>query len=243
MFYGFVITEAGNRLLAQMVAGQTLALSRVVMDKGTADSAEAARRLAAPIEPGPAGTSTVPSVEGSTVSLTVEYRSDLNGGLSEGFWIGGFGIFAKNPAGGDDVMIYYGSLGDARQYVSAYAPGTAPDVRRYPVSITVTEGVAVTVTCPAEAWMTAQEVAEYVERTLRPALLNQVIRLGGEIPQGPALWLDTRPRGQAEPVLLELGEAGGDAQICVALDGTDYPAQNAALNAVPSEGMYNFDLL
>ena len=32
MFYGFVITEAGNQLLAKMVAGQTLKLSGVFMD-------------------------------------------------------------------------------------------------------------------------------------------------------------------------------------------------------------------
>ena len=54
MFYGFVITEAGNRLLAKMVAGQTLELSGVIMEKGTADSADAARKLTAPIDPGPA---------------------------------------------------------------------------------------------------------------------------------------------------------------------------------------------
>lgn len=85
MFYGFVITEAGNRMLAKMVAGQTLEITSVVMEKGTAESAEAARLLTAPIDPGPAGTSTVPVVEGSTASMLVEYRSDLNGGLAEGF--------------------------------------------------------------------------------------------------------------------------------------------------------------
>ena len=31
MFYGFVITEAGNQILAKMVAGQTLKLSGVFM--------------------------------------------------------------------------------------------------------------------------------------------------------------------------------------------------------------------
>ena len=71
MFYGFVITEAGNRLLAKMVAGQTLELSGVIMEKGTADSAEAARKLTAPIDPGPAGTSTVPTVKDSTATMTV----------------------------------------------------------------------------------------------------------------------------------------------------------------------------
>ena len=95
MFYGFVITEAGNNLLAKMVAGDKLTITKVVMDKGTAESAEAARKLTAPIDPGPNGTSTVPTVEGAAVNMLVEYRSDLNGGLQEGFWIGGFAVFGK----------------------------------------------------------------------------------------------------------------------------------------------------
>ena len=150
MFYGFVITEAGNALLASMVAGQTLTITGVTMDKGTAESAEAARQLTAPIDPGPDGTSTVPTVDGNAVNMIVEYRSDLNGGLQEGFWIGGFSIFGK-VGDGEETMIGYGSLGDAKQYVSAYVSGTAPDVRRYPISITVTTGIQVDVNYPAEA--------------------------------------------------------------------------------------------
>ena len=73
MFYGFVITEAGNNLLAKMVAGEKLTITKVVMDKGTATDAEAARKLTAPIDPGPKGTSTVPTVEGNAVNLVVEY--------------------------------------------------------------------------------------------------------------------------------------------------------------------------
>lgn len=174
MFYGFVITEAGNSLLAKMVAGETLEMTKVVMDKGTAESPEAARKLTAPITPGPEGTSTVPVVDGNAVNMIVEYRSDLNGGLAEGFWIGGFGVYAKDPDTGDNVMIYYGSLGDAKQYVSAYTPGTAPDVRQYPVSITVTEGVEVTVNYPAEAWMTAADVQDYFDGTLKPQLAAMI---------------------------------------------------------------------
>ena len=152
-----------------MVAGDKLTITKVVMDKGTAESAEAARKLTAPIDPGPNGTSTVPTVEGAAVNMLVEYRSDLNGGLQEGFWIGGFAVFGK-VENGTETMIYYGSLGEQKQYVSAYVEGTAPDVRRYPVSITVTAGVEVEVSYPAEAWMTAEDVAEYFNGTLKPDL-------------------------------------------------------------------------
>ena len=40
--------------------GETLEMTKVVMDKGTAESPEAARKLTAPITPGPEGTSTGP---------------------------------------------------------------------------------------------------------------------------------------------------------------------------------------
>lgn len=180
MFYGFVITEAGNRLLARQVAGDHLDISRVVMDKGTCESDEAARVLTALVEPGPNGVYTVPVWEGNNVNFLVEYRSDLNGGLKEDFWIGGFGVYVRNPdfdpeaeAGEDnpeEIMVYYGSLGDAKQKVKAYVPGSVPDTRRYPVSLEVTTGVEVGTARPAEAWMTAEDVKKYVEGTLAPEL-------------------------------------------------------------------------
>lgn len=159
MFYGFVITEGGDRLLAATVAGSTLTITRVVMDKGTVESEAAARALTAPIDPGPEGTSTAPAAEENAVSLIVEYRSDLNGGLEEGFWIGGFAVYGRTDAAAE-TLLCYGSLGDAKQYVSAYSEGTAPDVRRYPVSIAVTAGVTVTLNYPAGALVTDEELEE-----------------------------------------------------------------------------------
>ena len=154
MFYGFVITEAGNQILAKMVAGQTLKLSGVFMDLGTVEDKETARQLTAPLEPGPAGTSTVPTVKGNQVGMIVQFRSDLDGGPKEDKWIGGFGVYAEDPDTGDPVMIYYASLGHQRQPIAAYVEGTAPDVRNFPISIRVTSGVDATLTYPAGAWMT-----------------------------------------------------------------------------------------
>lgn len=178
MFYGFVVTEAGNALLATTLAGQTLTITKAVVGGGAADSEEDARALTDLIDPGPNATSTVPTVVGNCVNLIVEYRSDLNGGLKEGFWIGEVGIFGKVGTS-PETLIGYGSLGGAKQYVSAYAEGTAPDVRRYPVSIAVTTGVKVEVEYPAEAWMTAADVADYFNGTLKPELeesLTELIR-------------------------------------------------------------------
>ena len=170
MFYGFVITEAGNQILAKMVAGQTLKLSGVVMDLGTVEDKETARQLTAPLEPGPAGTSTVPTVKGNQVGMIVQFRSDLDGGLKEDKWIGGFGVYAEDPDTGDPVMIYYASLGHQRQPIAAYVEGTAPDVRNFPISIRVTSGVDATLTYPAGAWMTAEDVLLYFNETIKPEL-------------------------------------------------------------------------
>ena len=170
MFYGFVITEAGNQMLAKMVAGQTLKLSGVFMDLGTVEDKETARQLIAPLEPGPAGTSTVPTVKGNQVGMIVQFRSDLDGGLKEDKWIGGFGVYAEDPDTGDPVMIYYASLGHQRQPIAAYVEGTAPDVRNFPISIRVTSGVDATLTYPAGAWMTAEDVLLYFNETIKPEL-------------------------------------------------------------------------
>ena len=237
MFYGFVITEAGNNLLAEMVAGDKLTITKVVMDKGTAESAEAARKLTAPIDPGPNGTSTEPTVEGAAVNMLVEYRSDLNGGLKEGFWIGGFAVFGK-VENGAETMIYYGSLGEQKQYVSAYVEGTAPDVRRYPVSITVTAGVEVEVSYPAEAWMTAEDVAEYFNQTLKPDLeesLDGLIQKHDKNPNAHNGALKDKQDAIKVEGLLKgtktTGEGGDTYKVGAAKPGTDYQQPTNTLPA------------
>ena len=246
MFYGFVITEAGNNLLAKMVAGDKLTITKVVMDKGTAESAEAARKLTAPIDPGPNGTSTVPTVEGAAVNMLVEYRSDLNGGLQEGFWIGGFAVFGK-VENGTETMIYYGSLGEQKQYVSAYVEGTAPDVRRYPVSITVTAGVEVEVAYPAEAWMTAEDVAEYFNGTLKPQLEESLDDLIDEHNKDPnahnGALKDKQDAIKVEGLLKgtkTTGEGGDTYKVGAAKPGTDYQQPTNTLPAAEEMSTQDF---
>ena len=237
MFYGFVITEAGNSLLASMVAGQTLTITKAVMGEGTADNAEAARKLTNLITPGPEATSTEPTVDGNNVNMIVEYRSDLNGGLQEGFWIGEFGIFGK-VGNGAETMIGYGSLGDAKQYVSAYVAGAAPDVRRYPVSITVTTGIQVDVAYPAEAWMTAEDVAEYFNQTLKPDLeesLQDLIDDHNEDPDAHGGAMEGKQdQIKAEGILKgtkTTTEEGDTYSVGAATPGTDYQAPTNTLTA------------
>lgn len=247
MFYGFVITEAGNSLLASMVAGQTLTITKAVVGEGTADNAEAARKLTNLINPGPEATSTEPTVDGNNVNMIVEYRSDLNGGLQEGLWIGEFGIFGK-VGNGAETMIGYGSLGDAKQYVSAYVAGAAPDVRRYPVSITVTTGIQVDVAYPAEAWMTAEDVAEYFNQTLKPDLeesLDGLIEDHNEDPDAHQGALKNKQDQIKVEGLLKgtktTTEEGDTYSVGPATPGTDYQAPTNTLTA--AQAMTTQDLI
>ena len=244
MFYGFVITEAGNRLLARQVAGDHLDISRAVMDKGTCESDEAARVLTAPIDPGPNGVYTVPVWEGTNVNFLVEYRSDLNGGLKEDFWIGGFGVYVRNPDfdpeaevsedNPEEIMVYYGSLGDAKQKVKAYVPGSVPDTRRYPVSLEVTTGVEVGTARPAEAWMTADDVKKYVEGTLAPELrasLTVLIEAHDENEQA-----HEGMRELVEQAKEESATALATANQALAAAGTATGTANQALEAAMAAG-------
>lgn len=166
--YGFYIPNAGRNYLNGLLAGQTLEISRVMVGSGHPDSIEDFPGLTDLVAPVAQATSTMPLRNGEQVDMVVEYRSDLNGGLSTGFWLNEFGIFAMD--GDDEVMIYYGCLGDFPQWVSAYNDG-AIDIRRYPVSISVTTDVEVAISYPAMAFMTADDVEQFCMTTILPQFL------------------------------------------------------------------------
>ena len=64
------------------------------------------------------------------------------------------------PLGGGTALLYYGTLGDYPQWVSAYSKNGI-DTRRFPISITVGEGAVVVIDYSPEAFMTAEDVAQY----------------------------------------------------------------------------------
>ena len=83
--YGFIITTAGEGLLARASAGEGLTLTEVWVGKGAVESAGAAKALTALLNPVAKATSTTPAVAGGQISMLVEYRNDMGGGLEEGF--------------------------------------------------------------------------------------------------------------------------------------------------------------
>lgn len=205
--YGFIITTAGEGLLARASAGEGLTLTEVWVGKGAVESAGAAKALTALLDPVAKATSTTPAVAGGQISMLVEYRNDMGGGLEEGFTLSEFGVMAKV---GDDAptLLYYAALGDRAQPVPPIAEGL--DVHRFPVAIGVTGEVEVSLEYPAGVWVTHEELEEalagidlsgYVKSSEKGAP-NGVATLGpdGKVPAGQLPKMDYDPAGSAEAV-------------------------------------------
>ena len=205
--YGFIITTAGEGLLARASAGKGLTLTEVWVGKGTVESAAAAKALTALADPVAKATSTQPAVAGGQISMLVEYRNDLNGGLEEGFTLSEFGVMARV---GDDAptLLYYAALGDRAQPVPPIAEGL--DVHRFPVAIGVTGEVAVSLDYPAGVWVTSEELEEalagidlsgYV-KAAEKGKPGGVATLGpdGKVPASELPKMDYDPAGSAAAV-------------------------------------------
>lgn len=174
--YGAAVTAKGLQLIAKLIATKAnLTLVKVMMGSGTPPKGTYIGDLEDLVEPVAAGTISEPIYNGPTVEMIVEYRSDMNGGLQEGFFIREFGVFAKDPDG-PDVMIYYGNLGKYPQYIAPWTGGYL-DVRRYPISITVAEGTEVTLDGLPSVVITADDLQTYCTTTLLPQLLKKVNEL------------------------------------------------------------------
>ena len=121
MAYGFIITVEGRKLLAKLMAGEQLEITRVMVGSGDVEEGQSPAYFTDLVQPVAQATSTLPVAKEDTVSFVVEYRSDLNGGLQEGFWLKEFGVFARDEE--KEVLLYYATLGDFPQYVTAYKKG------------------------------------------------------------------------------------------------------------------------
>ena len=121
MEFGFSITALGAALNAKLLAGSTLSISKVMVGSGKATAGTDLTTMTALITPVALATSNTPAVgANNTVSIIVEYRNDLNGGLKEGFWINEVGLFATDPDAGE-ILYAYATLGDYPQHIRPYA--------------------------------------------------------------------------------------------------------------------------
>lgn len=176
-YYGFAVTDAGRNLIAQLLAGEKLQVTRVMFGSGQIPATANPRAVTELYDPVAEGTSGRAVVSGGTATMTVEYRSDLNGGLAQGFWLREFGVYALDPTAGE-VLIYYATLGEYPQWVSPYNPDgtTGIDVRRFPISIAIGEDKGIAVNYDTELWMTAEDTYNYFTTVLMPIVIEEIDR-------------------------------------------------------------------
>lgn len=166
------LTSKGRELLARLAAAQKAPIiSRVMFGSGLCPNDENPRLLEDLIHPVATGTSTIPNYNGDTIRMTLEYRNDLNGGLEHGFSIQELGVFVRDEDG-SEVMLLYGSLGEPGLWVGAYT-AKGIDTRRFPVSIVIGEESEIILDYIPQAFMTAEDVAEYCKITLLPNVLQE----------------------------------------------------------------------
>lgn len=181
--YGCTLTRVGSELLARLGAEQKpLVITGVKVGSGVCPDDVFPGDLEGLIDPVADGTSNMPRYKGNTVFLTVEFRSDMNGGLKHDILINEFGVFSRDPDGAN-VLLYYGTLGDHPQKVSAFS-NSGIDIRRFPISIKVGEMAEVVIDYSPEGLMTAEDVAEYCTTILLPQLIDEVLKALGGKPGG-----------------------------------------------------------
>ena len=168
-----MVTRAGEALIADILAnGTNLTLSRVMFGDGVADNSIDMRALTGLISAKAQGTSSIPVNDGESLKMVAEFRNDLDGGLASSFVINELGVFAIQ-ADGSEILLYYATLSDYPQTALNYASGVV-DIHRYPIIITFGDGADVELVYTANAFMTAQDVADYCHSTCIP-LIRQII--------------------------------------------------------------------
>lgn len=158
--YDVYMTKAGYALQAKLFAqGGVLEITRVEIGSGVLPQDADWRTLTGLVERRAAAVSTAPVRKDCTVSLEIEYRSDLDGGAEEPFQINEFGVFAIG-AEGQEALILYGDLSDCPDTAVPLKYGGC--VRRYPVLMVVGPEAGAKLDYPAGAWATHQELAQAV---------------------------------------------------------------------------------
>lgn len=168
---GLALTTAGRRLCAKLAAtSQPLIITRVLFGAGkmpdgsTNNDLIARTELVAPLAE---GTCTTPVYENDALSMVVQFRSDLNGGLKETVWLNEYGVYANDD--GKDVLLLYGNLGDYPDSVLAFKDGTLT-VRDYPISVVIGAAADVTISFPASSYLTSQDANDLLDACMRRAV-------------------------------------------------------------------------
>lgn len=227
MEYGFCVTDAGRYLIARLLTGETMHITKVMVGKGRIPDGVRMASVTDLYETVAQATSNVPACKDGLAYMTIEYNNTLNGGLEHGFWLDEFGIFALDPAVGE-VMICYGTLGDYPQYVSGLTESSGIDVRRFPVAIAIGEDRGMVVDYHTDLWLTAEDLDEYFNLVLKPLIIAEIEDRLDAHDKDPAahdgtpadLRCDIRPRVCMAELLEELAVVTG-ADIGYAHEGIE----------------------
>ena len=178
-YYGGTVTVKGRDLITRLIAGETITLTRVMVGSGKMPEGVEPIDMEALVNPIAEATTTVPIVENNVLSMIVEYRNDMNGGLKEGFWLNEFGIFAKTDKS-DEILLYYATLGDSPQPVNAYQDNRY-DIRRYPVTIALLVDADLQLSYTPGAFVTSAEAQALIEAMVREAVAQIAGNVGAAI--------------------------------------------------------------
>lgn len=169
MDYAFCVTDAGRYLIARLLTGETMHITKVMVGNGRVPDGIRLSSVTDLVSVVAQATSNDPQCDGGVAYMTIEYNNSLNGGLENGFWLNEFGIYALDPAEGE-VMIAYATLGDYPQWVSAFSSSRGVDVRRFPVSIAIGEDIGMVVDYHTDLWLTWTDLTNNFNLILMPQI-------------------------------------------------------------------------
>lgn len=160
MGYCVYMTKDGYALQAKLFAeGGDVEITRVEVGSGVLPEDADWWKIKRLVEPRAKATSTKPLRRDCTVSMEIEYRTDMDAGIEAPFQINEFGVFAIG-AEGEETLILYGDLSDCPDTAVPLKYGGC--VRRYPVLMEIGPDAKVKLDYPAGAWVTWEDLAEAV---------------------------------------------------------------------------------
>jgi len=175
---GFAVTAAGRRLFAKLAAtARPLKFSKVVFGTGSMPEGSQENdlfQMTELVEPFANGESTTPIYEDDKVSMILQFRSDMNGGLEKTIWLSEYGVFAEDPDGGE-VLVCYCNFSSCPDSVLAYNLG-GNTIRDYPITIIIGAVSDVKLEFPAGAFLTSEDASELMEACLRRAVGMGAVR-------------------------------------------------------------------
>lgn len=132
-FEGYKSTILGKKLIAKLLAGKSLEITKVVCGSGICESESDIDGLEQLLEPRMEGTSTSATYEDQVMCMTVQFFSTENTGGE--FELSEFGIYAKDPDVGEILMYYFSQGSSAIKMMGTSSKCSS--IAQFPISITV----------------------------------------------------------------------------------------------------------